>query len=235
MPLVDWFTTFSTEAWAARTLFDKDGDYLAFERVLEETLRTRPMRVCAYCLLSTHWHFVLWPEHDGDLAAFMQQMTNTHVKRWKEHRHEIGYGHLYQERYKSFPVETEEYFYQVVRYVERNALRANLVTFAESWRWSSLRRGEREDPAFPSFPRGRWRGPPTGCGSSINRRARRIAGVVPVRAARLPLRQSRMGRGDSEAPRARIDAPAAWEGRERSCSRYSAASIHYVIHIIQIW
>ena len=50
---------------------------------------------------------------------------------------------------KCFPVETEDYFYQVVRYVERNALRANLVERAESWRWSSLRRVEREDPAFP--------------------------------------------------------------------------------------
>ncbi len=80
----------------------------------------------------------------------MQQVTNTHVKRWKEHRHEIGYGHLYhQGRYKCFPVETEDYFYQVVRYVERKALRANLVERAESWRWSSLRRVQREDPAFP--------------------------------------------------------------------------------------
>jgi putative transposase len=79
----------------------------------------------------------------------MQQVTNTYMKRWKEHRHEIGYGHLYQGRYKGFPVETEDYFYQVVRYVERNALRANLVERAESWRWSSLRRVERADPAFP--------------------------------------------------------------------------------------
>ena len=132
-----------------RVLFPKDEDFLAFERVVEETLRTRRMRLCAYCLMPNHWHFVVWPERDGDLSAFVQQVTNTHVKRWKEHRHEIGYGHLYQGRYKCFPVETEDYFYQVVRYVERNALRANLVERAESWRWSSLRRVEREDPAFP--------------------------------------------------------------------------------------
>src|SRR5271157_2501846 len=106
-----------------------------------------------YCLMPNHWHFVVWPERDGDLPAFMQQVNNTHVKRWKEHRHEIGYGHLYQGRYKCFPVETEDYFYQVVRYVERNALRANLVERAESWRWSSLRRVEREDPAFPILSR----------------------------------------------------------------------------------
>jgi REP-associated tyrosine transposase len=88
-----------------RTLFDKDADYLAFERVIEETLRTRPIRICAYCLMPNHWHFILWPRNDGDLAAFMQQLTNTHVKRWKEHRQEIGYGHLYQGRYKCFPVQ----------------------------------------------------------------------------------------------------------------------------------
>ena len=110
-----------------RALFTKDEDFLAFERVIEETLRTRRMRLCAYCLMSNHWHLVVWPERDGDLPAFMQQVTNTHVKRWKEHRHETGYGHLYQGRYKCFPVETDAYFYQVVRYVERNALRANLV------------------------------------------------------------------------------------------------------------
>ncbi len=132
-----------------RSLFSKDEDFLAFERVVEESLRIRRMRLCAYCLLSNHWHFVVWPERDGDLPAFMQHVTNTHVKRWKEHRHEIGYGHLYQGRYKCFPVETEDYFYQVVRYVERNALRANMVERAELWPWSSLRRAEREDPAFP--------------------------------------------------------------------------------------
>ena len=132
-----------------RTLFEKDGDFLAFEKVIEETLRTCRMRICVFCLMSNHWHAIVWPESDGDLPAFMQQMTNMHVKRWKEHRHEIGFGPLYQGRYKCFPVETEGYFYQVVRYVERNALRANLVARAEDWRWSSLRYAEREDPAFP--------------------------------------------------------------------------------------
>lgn len=126
-----------------RNLFDKPGDFEAFERVLQETLQLRPMRVCSYCWMSNHWHFILWPENDGDLAAFMQQLTNTHVKRWKEHRYETGYGPLYQGRYKSFPVQTEDYFYQVVRYVERNALRANLVERAEQWRWSSLCAGRK--------------------------------------------------------------------------------------------
>jgi putative transposase len=47
-------------------------------------------------------------------------------------------GHVYQGRYKSFPVESDEHFWVVARYVERNALRAHLVLRAEEWRWSSL-------------------------------------------------------------------------------------------------
>ena len=81
---------------------------------------------------------MLWPERDGDLAAFMQKLSITHVRNWQENRKRVGYGHLYQGRYKSFPVESDEHFYQVTRYVERNALRANLVSRAQDWRWSSL-------------------------------------------------------------------------------------------------
>lgn len=124
-------------------LFDKPADYAAFEEVLEETLDKLPMRICSYCLMPNHWHFVVWPEHDGDLAQFMQRLSVTHVTRWQKNRRRVGEGHVYQGRFKSFPVETNNYFYQVVRYVERNALRASLVERAEDWQWSSLWRRER--------------------------------------------------------------------------------------------
>jgi putative transposase len=119
-------------------LFFKEADYVAFEEIMAETLAVRPMRICAYCLMPNHWHLVVWPEHNEDLAAFMQRLTVTHVTRWQRHKRQVGYGHVYQGRYKSFPIETDEYFYQVVRYVERNPLRANLVNDADAWRWSSL-------------------------------------------------------------------------------------------------
>jgi putative transposase len=119
-------------------LFLKDGDFEAFERVLAKTLETRPMRIVAYAVLSNHWHFVLWPRRDGDLGAFMQKLTITHVRNWQENRRRVGYGHLYQGRYKSFPIQSDEHFYQVVRYVERNPLRAGLVDRAEDWRWGGL-------------------------------------------------------------------------------------------------
>ena len=104
------------------------------------------MRICGYCVMPNHWHFVLWPAHNGQLAAFMQRLSVTHVTRWQKHHRRIGQGHVYQGRFKSFPVETDEYFYQLVRYVERNALRANLVERAEDWQWSSLWRRESGTP-----------------------------------------------------------------------------------------
>ena len=119
-------------------LFDSDADYAAFERIVEETLEIRPMRLLAYCLMPNHWHMVLYPEGDGDLSAFMQRLSVTHAKRWQRFRRRDGTGHIYQGRFKSFPVETDEHFYQVVRYVERNPLRANLVDDLDQWRWSSF-------------------------------------------------------------------------------------------------
>jgi putative transposase len=119
-------------------LFEKWGDFEAFERVLKATLELAPTPICAYCLMPNHWHLLLWPEADGDLAAFRQRLTITHVRRWQENRHSVGLGRVYQGRYKSFPVAEDEYFSAVARYVERNALRANLFSRAEQWRWSSL-------------------------------------------------------------------------------------------------
>jgi len=115
-------------------LFRKPGDYEAFERAIEKTLETCPLRICSYLLMPNHWHFVVWPEHDGELAAFMQKLTITHVRNWQVHRRKVGEGHVYQGRYKSFPIESDDYYYHVVRYVEANALRAKLVTAPDAWR-----------------------------------------------------------------------------------------------------
>lgn len=104
------------------------------------------MRICSYCIMPNHWHMVLWPERDGELSAFVQQVSNLHVKRWKKAHQEIGLGHLYQGRFKSFPIQTDAYFHTVVRYVERNPLRANLVSRAEAWPWSSLGQESPSDP-----------------------------------------------------------------------------------------
>lgn len=123
-------------------IFETNADYLAFEHILEESKEKHPMRILAYCVMPNHWHLVLYPERDNDMPIFMRWITLTHTQRWHAFRKNTGYGHVYQGRYKSFPVQTDEHFLQLVRYVERNPLRAKLVKLAEDWQWSSLYRRE---------------------------------------------------------------------------------------------
>ena len=120
-------------------IFTKDPDYQAFQHIIGETATKIPARILAYCLMPNHWHMVLWPTRDNDLGSFMQRLTTTHVRRWHLHRSSVGSGHLYQGTYKSFPIQDDQHFLTVCRYVEQNPLRAGLVQRAEDWRWSSLR------------------------------------------------------------------------------------------------
>jgi len=119
-------------------LFKKETHYQDFLALMEEGLTWVPMRVLAYCLMPNHWHMVLYPRLDGDLSAYMQRITLTHTQRYHAQTRTVGYGHLYQGRYKSLPVQPDRHFLALVRYVERNAQRAALVRRAEEWPWSSV-------------------------------------------------------------------------------------------------
>lgn len=122
-------------------LFDDEGDYLAFVRVLAEGLQRYPeARLLSYCLMPNHWHLAFWPKRGSNtvLSELMRWVGTTHVRRWHMHRHSAGTGPIYQGRFKCFPIERDEHLLAVCRYVERNALRANLVDRAELWRWCSL-------------------------------------------------------------------------------------------------
>jgi putative transposase len=125
-------------ATARLKLFRKAADYAAFLRVLDEALLRHPLRVVGYCVMPTHWHFVLWPVADGELTACLRWLTLTHSVRWHKHYNSTGSGHVYQNRFKAFAVAEDEHLLSVLRYVERNPLRAGLVQRAEDWPWSSL-------------------------------------------------------------------------------------------------
>jgi putative transposase len=120
-------------------IFTKPGDFAAFIKLLEEGRRRFDMRILAYILMNNHWHLALRPRRAEDLARFMQWISTTHVRRWREHRGTVGEGHLYQGRYKSFLVQNDEHLLALLIYIESNALRARMVKHAEDWPWSSLR------------------------------------------------------------------------------------------------
>jgi putative transposase len=119
-------------------IFHKAGDFEAFEHVLAEGLDRYPVKLLTYCLMPNHWHLVVRPSTDEALGRYLGWVGVTHVRRHHEHYHTRGGGHLYQGRFKSFPVEEDDYFLALCRYVEANPLRAGLVKRAEQWQWSGL-------------------------------------------------------------------------------------------------
>ncbi|MDR3619032.1 MAG: transposase [Paludisphaera borealis] len=117
-------------------VFHKVGDYAAFLGLVAEASTRLPLPVLAYCLMPNHFHLVVRPDGDGDLSRWMHWLTTAHVRRYL--RHYEGAGHVWQGRFKAFPCQDDDHLRTVVRYVERNPLRAGLVERAEDWPWSSL-------------------------------------------------------------------------------------------------
>jgi REP-associated tyrosine transposase len=118
-------------------IFHKPQDYEAFVQLLMVGKQHAQIELFSFCLMPNHWHLVLRPKGDTDLAAYLSWVSNTHVKRYRAHYADTS-GHLYQGRYKSFAVEDDEYLLTLFRYVEANPLRAGKVDKAQDWVWSSL-------------------------------------------------------------------------------------------------
>ena len=118
-------------------IFFKEQDFRMFESILEDACVEYDMRLLAYCLMPNHFHLVLYPQKDGELQKFMQWLTLTHTQRWHTKNNTTGTGHLYQGRYKSLLVQDDTHLLGLIRYVERNPLRAKLVNNLNNWHFSS--------------------------------------------------------------------------------------------------
>ena len=121
-----------------QTIFHKDQDFEAFERVICAGLDKYAIELYSYQWMANHWHMVLSPQEEGAMSKFLYWITMTHTARYHAHYHSTGEGHVYQGRFKSFPIESDHHFLTACRYVERNALAAGLVDRAEAWQWGSL-------------------------------------------------------------------------------------------------
>jgi putative transposase len=130
-------------------VFHKPGDYDAFVEAIGDSCARLPLDLLGYCVMPNHFHLVIRPRADGDLGRWVQWLLMAHARRY--HRHYRTSGHVWQGRFKAFPIQDDDHLRAVLRYVERNALRAELVARAEDWRWSSLPGWLRRDPLL-------WRG-----------------------------------------------------------------------------
>jgi putative transposase len=133
------------------TIFQKEGDYVAFEKILAEGIDRYQVELLSYQLMPNHFHLILRPLVDGEMSRFIKWVGGTHTMRYHAHRHTGGFGHVYQQRFKSFPIQSDEHFLVVCHYVERNALRAGLVDRAERWRWGSLWRWQQKTEPLPKL------------------------------------------------------------------------------------
>jgi putative transposase len=88
--------------------------------------------------MPNHWHFAVRPKTNGDMGKFFGKFTQKVTQRWHSSHHTAGSGHLFQGRFKSFLVEKDPYFFQLMKYIEANPLRAKIVKEAEEWQWGSL-------------------------------------------------------------------------------------------------
>jgi putative transposase len=121
-----------------RILFETVHDFEQFLSLIAWAKVRTMIRIVAYCIMRNHWHLVLWPGEAGQVEAFQHLLTTTHAIRRRRLTCTVGEGHIYQDRYRAFEIWGEAHYLNVLRYVESNPLRANLVKSSAQWRWSSL-------------------------------------------------------------------------------------------------
>ena len=121
-----------------RQLFAGKRDYGAFLGLMAWAQSRTSLKLLAYVLMPNHWHVVAWPQSPGQLSRFMHDLTGAHAALLRTETGTKGTGHIYQDRYHAFVVDSEVRYYRTLRYVEANPVRAALVSRAEQWRWSSL-------------------------------------------------------------------------------------------------
>lgn len=101
------------------------GDYDAFVEAMIDARARLPVDLLGCCLMPNHFHLVLRPHWDGDLGHWMQWLLTAYARCYRPHYGTTG--HDWQGRFKAFPVQYDVHLVTVLRYVERNALRAELV------------------------------------------------------------------------------------------------------------
>ena len=120
----------------ARLFLDR-ADYRAFVELLAGMKARYEIGLLAFCLMPNHFHLVLQARAAGAVSAAMQWAQTSYVSRFRAKY--ASSGHIFQGRFKSFPIQNDEHLVTVMRYVERNPVRAKLVERATDWSWSSAR------------------------------------------------------------------------------------------------
>lgn len=131
-------------------IFDSDQDRLLYLKLLREYSARHKLRLWGYCPMDNHIHLVGVPLAGDALARTLRQ-THADYARFANVKHRTS-GHFWQNRYFSCALD-EIYCWTALAYVEKNPVRAGMVTAAGDWGWSSARAhlGEMEAISWLEF------------------------------------------------------------------------------------
>jgi len=121
-----------------RRLFFDDPDYGQFLGLLARGRRKFAIRMLGLCLMPNHFHLVIQPEEEGALSAYLHWVQGIYSRELRERTQTVGHGHVFQQRFWSGPIEDGFHLLNVLRYVEANPVKGELVAKAEDWPWGSL-------------------------------------------------------------------------------------------------
>jgi REP element-mobilizing transposase RayT len=123
-------------------LFEDDEDCLRFLEILGELKEVSGLKLLAWCLMGNHIHLLI-ETGDEELGQTMKRLGVRYVS-WFNMKY-ARTGHLFQDRYRSEPVESDAYFFTVLCYIFQNPLKAGLSKTTEGYRWSSRSRLGKSD------------------------------------------------------------------------------------------
>ena len=124
-----------------QNIFEEKADYERFIEITANVKSQMEFEIYAYCLMSNHIHILLKVEKE-DLEQIMKRIAGSYVYwyNWKYYRK----GHLFQDRFKSEPVEDDEYFLTVMRYIHQNPVKSEIVNSVSEYKYSSYYEYEKE-------------------------------------------------------------------------------------------
>lgn len=130
--------------------FHSSQDFNEFVWLMSEASDRIPLPVIGACLMPNHVHLLVQPRADQDIARWMHWLFATYSRRY--HWKYGSSGRVWENRFKAFAIQGDAHLLIVLRYVERNAQRANLAERAEHWHWSSLHWRTRPGAPFALEP-----------------------------------------------------------------------------------
>lgn len=119
-----------------KNIFLNDEDKAKFLDILYEKKKGSRFYLYAYCLMDNHIHLVI-SENKDSIARIMKRVNTSYA--YYFNKRYIRVGHLFQDRFKSEPIENDEYLLTAARYVHNNPIKANMVERVEDYKWSSYK------------------------------------------------------------------------------------------------